>query len=204
MANAISKVTHSVKNWWMFLVIRILMIIGAIWMFKTPIESFVGLTVFFSMLIFISGILTIIYAIGHRDEIENWGLYLGGGILDIIVGFILLKYPGVTMVLFSLFVGFWLLFRGIFMISSSFKMKKEGVNNWGWILVFGILTTIFAFFAIINPIVGASYLIFTLAFAFLLLGIGNIFISLQLRKVKGKVGDLKEDVLSAADKLKRD
>jgi len=204
MANAMSKVTHSVKNWWIFLVIGILMIIGAIWMFKTPIESFVGLTVFFSMLIFISGILTIIYAIGHRDEIENWGLYLGGGILDIIVGFILLKYPGVTMVLFSLFVGFWLLFRGIFMISSSFKMKKEGVHNWGWILVFGILTTIFAFFAIINPIVGASYLVFTLAFAFLLLGIGNIFISLQLRKVKGKVGDLKEDVLSAADKLKRD
>ncbi|MGB5264136.1 MAG: HdeD family acid-resistance protein [Lutimonas sp.] len=204
MANAMSKVTHSVKNWWIFLVIGILMIIGAIWMFKTPIESFVGLTVFFSMLIFISGILTIIYAIGHRDEIENWGLYLGGGILDIIVGFILLKYPGVTMVLFSLFVGFWLLFRGIFMISGSFKMKKEGFNNWGWILVFGILTTIFAFFAIINPIVGASYLVFTLAFAFLLLGIGNIFISLQLRKVKHRVGDVKDEVISAVNKLKKD
>ncbi|MGB5242397.1 MAG: HdeD family acid-resistance protein [Lutimonas sp.] len=204
MANAMSKVTHSVKNWWIFLVIGILMIIGAIWMFKTPVESFVGLTVFFSMLIFISGILTIIYAIGHRDEIENWGLYLGGGILDIIVGFILLKYPGVTMVLFSLFVGFWLLFRGIFMISGSFKMKKEGFNNWGWILVFGILTTIFAFFAIINPIVGASYLVFTLAFAFLLLGIGNIFISLQLRKVKHRVGEVKEEVISAVNKLKKD
>lgn len=204
MANAMSKVTHSVKNWWIFLVIGILMIIGAIWMFKTPIESFVGLTVFFSMLIFISGILTIIYAIGHRDEIENWGLYLGGGILDIIVGFILLKYPGVTMVLFSLFVGFWLLFRGVFMISGSFKMKKEGFNNWGWILVFGILTTIFAFFAIINPIVGASYLVFTLAFAFLLLGIGNIFISLQLRKVKHRVGDVKDEVISAVNKLKKD
>ena len=53
-----------------------------------------------------------------------------------------------------------------------------------------------------EPIVSKGIL--TLAFAFLLLGIGNIFISLQLRKVKGKVGDLKEDVLSAADKLKRD
>lgn len=204
MAHAMSKVTHSVKNWWIFSIIGILMIIGAIWMFNTPIESFVGLTVFFSMLVFISGILTIIYAIGHRDEIENWGLYLGGGILDIIVGFILLKYPGVTVVLFSLFVGFWLLFRGIFMISGSFKMKKEGFNNWGWILVFGILTTIFAFFAIINPLVGASYLVFTLAFAFLLLGIGNIFISLQLRKVKHKVGDVKDEVISAVNKLKKD
>ncbi|MFD1316168.1 HdeD family acid-resistance protein [Namhaeicola litoreus] len=201
MANAISKVNQSVKNWWIFLIIGILMIIGAIWMFNTPVESFVGLTVFFSMLIFISGILTIIYAIGHKDEIENWGLYLGGGILDLIVGFVLLKYPGVTIVLFSLFVGFWLLFRGIFMISGSFKMKKEGVHNWGWILVFGILTTIFAFFAIINPLVGASYLVFTLAFAFLLLGIGNIFISLQLRKVKGRVGEVKEEVRSAVNKL---
>lgn len=202
MAKAISQFTHTIKNWWVFLIIGILLIIGAIWMFKTPVESFAGLSMFFSSLIFITGLLTIFYAFANKADIENWGLYLGGGILDLIIGFILLKYPGVTMVLFSLFVGFWLMFRGIFMISGSFKMKKEGMENWGWVLFFGIITAIFAFFAIINPLIGASYLVFTLAFGFFIFGVANIFLAFQLKKVKGKVGDAEDFIREKVADLK--
>jgi len=203
MAHAVTKIAHSIKNWWVFLIVGILFIIGAIQMFRNPGESFIGLTSFFSILIFISGILTIFYAFANKADIENWGLFLAGGALDILVGFILLKYPGITMVLFSVFVGFWLMFRGVYMVSGAFKMKKDGVDNWGWVLFFGILTVIFAFFAIINPLVGASYLVFTLAFAFLLLGIGNIFLSLQLKKVKGRAAHIKEEVKTNVNKFKK-
>lgn len=203
MAHAVTKIAHSIKNWWVFLIVGILFIIGAIQMFRNPGESFIGLTSFFSILIFISGILTIFYAFANKADIENWGLFLAGGALDILVGFILLKYPGITMVLFSVFVGFWLMFRGVYMVSGAFKMKKDGVDNWGWVLFFGILTVIFAFFAIINPLVGASYLVFTLAFAFLLLGIGNIFLSLQLKKVKRHTAGLKDEIKSHINKIKK-
>jgi len=203
MSHPVSKVAHSIKNWWVFLIVGLVFIIGSIQMFRNPAESFVGLTAFFSVLILISGVLTIFYAFANKEDIENWGLFLAGGALDILVGFILLKYPGVTMVLFSVFVGFWLMFRGVFMVSGAFKMKKDGMDNWGWVLLFGILTTVFAFFAIINPLVGASYLVFTLAFAFLLLGIGNIFLSLQLKKVKSSVGDVKNELKTQFNKLKK-
>jgi len=203
MSHPVSKVAHSIKNWWVFLIVGLVFIIGSIQMFRNPAESFVGLTAFFSVLILIAGVLTIFYAFANKEDIENWGLFLAGGALDILVGFILLKYPGVTMVLFSVFVGFWLMFRGVFMVSGAFKMKKDGMDNWGWVLLFGILTTVFAFFAIINPLVGASYLVFTLAFAFLLLGIGNIFLSLQLKKVKSSVGDVKNELKTQFNKLKK-
>ena len=194
MTNIVSKVSHSVKNWWVFLIIGILMIVGAIWMFKTPVESFAGLSAFFSILILLSGILSIFYVIGNKSDLDNWGLYLAGGILDVVVGLILLNYPGITMLLFSLFVGFWLLFRGISTISASFKYKKDGEDGWFWILVFGILIVIFAFMSIINPLIGASYLVFTLAFAFLLLGIANVFISFKLKNVKSRLVDTKEGI----------
>ena len=42
----------------------------------------------------------------------------------------------------------------------------------GWILFFGILVTIFAFMAIVNPLIGASYLVYTLALALLFLRSG--------------------------------
>ena len=200
MSNAISKISGTIKNWWAFLIIGILLLIGSFYMFSSPAESFVGLASFFSALIFVSGLFTVFFALTNREDIDNFGLFLAGGILDVIMGFILLKYPGLTMVLFSLFVGFWLMFRGIGTISISFKMKKEGDENWGWILFFGILITLFAFMAIIDPMIGASYLVYTLALALLFLGIANIALALRLRKVKvgvkGAVKEIKEKLSS--------
>ncbi len=199
MSNIISKVTSSVKNWWVFLIIGAMLVFGAIWIFKTPVESFVSLALLFSTLILISGVLSIIFALANKEDIDNWGLYLAGGILDFVIGFILLKYPGLTLVLFSMFISFWLLFKGFNAISVSFKLKKEGEPNWTWILFFGILIVIFALMSIVNPLIGASYLVYTLALSILLLGIVNIFLGLQLRKVKNRVVEFKEKIDSSIE-----
>ena len=184
MTNVISKIKGSVKNWWVFLIVGILLILGSIWIFRTPIGSFINLAMIFSAMILVYGVFSVLFAFTNKDDIDNWGLYLVGGIMDILVGLILLSYPGITIVVLSLFIGFWLLFRGFNTISTALKLKKEGANDWGWILLFGVLVTIFAFISIVNPLIGASYLIFTLSFSILLLGVANIFLSLQLRKLK--------------------
>ena len=80
------------------------------------------------------------------------------------------------------------------MISVSFKIKGIGDPGWGWILVFGILIVIFAMMSIINPLIGASYLVFTLAFTLVLLGVGNIALALKLRKLKSGIQDMKEEL----------
>ena len=196
MSNAISAITGTIKNWWVFLIIGILLLIGSYYMFSTPVESFIGLAGLFSALIMVSGLFRVFFALTNKDDIENFGLYLAGGVLDVIVGFILLKYPGITLVLFSLFIGFWLLFRGFNIISISFQVKKQEDTNWFWILLFGILVVIFAFMAIINPLIGASYLVITLALAIMFAGIANIFLALRLRKVKSKVHEVKEKLTS--------
>jgi len=202
MSNVISKVSGTVKNWWVLLIIGILLIIGAIWMFKAPEKSFLSLVGFLSTLILISGILTVFFALANKDQVDHWGMFLAGGILDILIGFIFLKFPGVTIVLFAMFVGFWLLFKGANIISSSFDQKKDGESNWWWILIMGILTVVFAVMAIANPIFGVGYVVYTLAFAFLLLGIANIFLSFQLKKVKNRVGNFKENVAANIETLK--
>ena len=192
MSNLISKVSGTIKNWWVFLILGILLLISAYWMFSTPVESFVGLASLFSALIFVSGLFSVFFALTNKDDIDNFGLYLAGGILDVLIGFILLKYPGLTIVLFSMFIGFWLLFRGFNLVSVSFKIKKIGDANWGWILFFGIMVVIFAMMSIINPLIGASYLVYTLAFTLVLLGVANIALALKLKKLKTSVKDLKE------------
>ena len=205
MTNVISRVVSSVKNWWVLLIMGILMVLGAIWMFKTPIGSFAGIVLFFSFLILISGVLSVFFALSNKDDLDNWGIYLAGGILDIVVGFILLKHPAKAIVIFSVFIGLWLLFRGVSAISTSFKLKKDGIENWGWIFVFGVFTTIFALMAVLyEPLLGGAYLAYMLAFSFLLLGIVYIFISLQLKKVKSKIGETKDMIAENLAELKEE
>ena len=192
MSNLVSKVSGTIKNWWIFLILGVLLLMSAYWMFTTPVESFVGLASLFSALIFVSGLFSVFFAISNKDDIDNFGLYLAGGLLDVLIGFILLKYPGLTLVLFSMFIGFWLLFRGFNLVSVSFKIKKSGDGNWGWILFLGIMVVIFAMMSIVNPLIGASYLVYTLAFTLVLFGIANIALGLKLKNLKSDVQDLKE------------
>ena len=179
MTNVISEFKGTAKNWWVFILTGILFIIGGIWIFKTPVGSFVGLATFFSILILISGIFGIIFAFTNKD----WGWHVVGGILNVIIGVMLLSYPGMTVVLFSLFVGFWLMFSGFGTISISLDLKQNGASNWGWVMFFGILITIFSFMAIMNPILGAGYLVYTLAFGLIFLGIANFSFAMELRKI---------------------
>jgi uncharacterized membrane protein HdeD (DUF308 family) len=166
-------------------------------MFSTPVESFIGLASFFSALIFVSGLFSIIFALSNREDIDNFGLYLAGGILDVIIGFILLKFPELTLLLFSLFIGFWLLFRGFNLVTVAFRIKNTGDQGWGWILFLGIVVVFFAVLSIINPLIGASYLVYTLAFTLLMFGVANIVLGLKFRKLKGSIKDVKEEIKSS-------
>lgn len=192
MSNLISKVSGTIRNWWVFLITGILLVLSAYWMFKTPVESFISLASLFSALIFVSGLFSVFFALTNREDIDNFGLYLAGGLLDVLIGFILLKYPGLTVLLFSMFVGFWLLFRGFNLISVSFKIKGAGDSNWIWILAFGVLVVIFAMMSIVNPLIGASYLVYTLSLTVLILGIANIALAFRLRSIKSGLSELKE------------
>lgn len=190
MSNLLSNLSGSVKNWWVFFALGILLILSSFWMFRTPLTSFLGLAGLVSALIFVSGLFSVFFALTNKEEIDNFGLYLAGGVLDVVLGFILLSYPDLTVVLFALFIGFWLLFRGFYTISASFSMKRIGADSWGWILVLGVLIVVFAIMAIVNPLIGVAYLIYTLAIAILFLGIANIYLGMRLRALKKQLEEL--------------
>ena len=78
------------------------------------------------------------------------------------------------------------------MISASFRVKESGESNWFWVLLLGILTVVLALMSIVNPLIGASYLVYTLALALLFLGLAQILLALQLKKVKSGIGKFKD------------
>jgi uncharacterized membrane protein HdeD (DUF308 family) len=55
-----------IKHWWISLLPGILFILTGIWVSLTPLASYVALSILFSMLFFVNGVLEILFAIVNR------------------------------------------------------------------------------------------------------------------------------------------
>ncbi len=177
------KIDYAVKNWWLSLIVGILFVgIGILLMF-TPVQSYIALSILFSVTMFVSGIFEIVFAASNRKTLSSWGWYLAGGIIDLILGIYLMLYPGMSMMILPFVLAFWLMFRGFSAIGYSIDLQRYGNRSWGWALVLGILAIICAFLFIWQPIAGAITVVYFVAWAFLFIGIFRIVFAFQLRKL---------------------
>lgn len=179
-----STIESSIKNWWISLLLGVLYLFAGFWVFRTPMESYVTLSIVFSAFILVSGIFEVTFALSSRNQIQGWGWYLAGGILDFIIGGLLISHPLMTMAILPFYVGFWLLFRSIMAIGFAFQLYALGVSNWGWLLFSGILTLLFSILLLMNPIFAGLSIVYMTAFAFIFMGIFRMFLAFDLKKLK--------------------
>ncbi len=203
MKSMISEAISAIKHWWLILILGILLVLGGIWVVRTPLQSYLALSILFVVLLLVNGTFQIIFSLSNRHKLPGWGWYLSGGILEFLIGVYLMSYPAISMTVLPFVVGFWLIFRGISVIAYSTELKAGGVRGWGWLMVLGILLTIFSFLIIMNPVIGAVYLVFWTAFSLIFMGISYIMFSLKLREVKTKLPDVVEETKEGLEELKK-
>lgn len=182
--SSLSTLKGIVKNWWLFLIIGIALAGLGILVFRHPLASYIGLSIFFIITLFTTGISQIVYAISNRANLNSWGWHLAGGIFETIIGIFLMVHPGMSMALLPLVVGFWLMFRGVALIGLSIDIKAFGFKPWGWLLASGILTVVLAFFITVDPIVGPLSIVAFTGLSALVAGGANIYFAIQLNKIK--------------------
>lgn len=108
-------------------------------MMVTPFSSMAAMTVLFSVSFLVWGFFEIAFSCANTHA-QNWGWYLAGGILDLLIGVMLMSSNIFEqMEILAFFMGFWLLFRGASLMGHSFEFKHLGVKNWGWLLVLSIV-----------------------------------------------------------------
>ena len=174
-------------KWWISLVLGILLIITGIWIFRTPLQSYVSLSVLFSTIIFITGLVEVSFSIINRNNIDGWGWHLMGGVVDIIIGTLLLMHPLLTMMIMPYYVAFWLLFRGATSIGVSIQLKNYQINTWWWLLISGIATILFSFLMLADPQFGGLTIVIFTSFAFISFGVYHIAFAISLKRFGKRV-----------------
>jgi uncharacterized membrane protein HdeD (DUF308 family) len=175
------RTKYAIKHWYLSLILGILFIGVGIWVLRTPLESYLTLSILFSVTIFISGISEIIFSVTNRKEMDNWGWVLTGGIIDLLLGIWLISSPLLSITVLPFVVGFMLMFRSMIAIGFAFDVKGFADTGWGWLLALGILGLLFSFVLLWNPLFAGLTIVIWTGCAIITLGIFRIILSFKLR-----------------------
>ena len=181
------SVKDTIKHWYLLLILGIIFIFIGIWALLTPAATYLSLALLFSAAFFVTGILEIISSITYREQLNGWGWSLAAGILNSILGLILILKPEISVIALQLFVGFVVLYRSMMGIAWSIELKKLKMSDWGWLLFISILGVIFSFILLWNPLfAGLTVTVFT-GITLIIIGTFHIYLSFVLKKLKAAI-----------------
>lgn len=205
MPNLLKSFRNSVKHWYIPLILGILFIGCGVYVFSSPIETYLALSVLFSVSFIISGISDIFFAINNSRFLNGWGLYLVTGLLSLIMGIYLVSYPHLSMGILPFIVGFTVMFRSFQLLGISLELKDTHVPSWGILTFFSIIGIILSFILLANPIFSGFSLVVSTGLSFISVGIASVILAFDLKKLKdypNKLGnELREKINSLQNEI---
>jgi uncharacterized membrane protein HdeD (DUF308 family) len=172
-----TTIDRSIRNWWVILIRGILFIVLGIYMFCAPASSYAALGFILGLIIFLAGIVELLRVYNDVSH-KNRGWHLCMGIIDILLGIILMGHIAASETILRLIIGIWFLFRGISLFTFA------GVAHRSWLMgIGGLLVIILAIMILVNPAFGAMTIILWTGIAFIVAGLFNIFQAFFMKAV---------------------
>ena len=182
--NLSKKAGRAVKHWWMLLLAGILCFAAGIVVFVFPLESYVTLSIIFGILMVIVGAVQLIIASTSNNYLAMKGYVITGGVLDLILGFFLCLYPGVTLVLLPIMLGIWMMYHSFMIIAFGGDIDTFNVEGNGLVIASGIVLLILSILILMNPFrAGIPAVIILTGVGLLVFGIILGIMSFKLRDI---------------------
>jgi uncharacterized membrane protein HdeD (DUF308 family) len=166
------------SSWWLFLIIGILWILFGMFVLSYNVGSLLALAIFAGVTFIMTGITQVMTA----GRVEGWRwLYLVGGALSIIAGIMAFVWPGRTLLVLSVILAWFLVFKGIVDVVGA--LASVG-RPWWWVtLILGVLELLLGVWAAGYP--GRSLFVFVnlVGIYAVLYGFTELFAAFDLRSL---------------------
>lgn len=167
---------QSNKNRYWFLIKGIIMILLALLIFQNPGGSLLAIALYIGIGFLVTGIIIIFQGFLVRKLFPNWGWRVFEGILDLILGFILIAHPALTASVLPFIIGFWGAVYGFYLAIDGFSGDKNALAK----AIAGILMLILSFIVMFNPLFAGLTLVIWVGVILLIGGIYNVIGSFTL------------------------
>ncbi|MDH6250436.1 uncharacterized membrane protein HdeD (DUF308 family) [Chryseobacterium sp. H1D6B] len=204
MPNLLKSFRNSVKHWYIPLILGILFILFGIYVFSSPLETYLALSVLFSVSFIVSGLFDIFFSLNNTKFLNGWGWYLITGLLSLAMGIYLVTYPKISMTILPFIVGFTVMFRSFQLLGISFDLKEAHILRWGNLAVFSILGIILSFMLLANPIFSGISLVVLTGLSFIFVGAASVVLAFNLKKLKNYPNKLSSELKERIETLQNE
>ena len=128
--------------WWAVLVVGILLVLGGFAYWFWPVAGYAVASQLFGWLLILVGIIQLLQASGPHSG-RGWGWWLAGGIIDMFIGFMMVRSIVLSEAVFPYFLAFIFIFWGISALCSA---VQQSTRRYWWLqLINGILLMLIGF-----------------------------------------------------------
>ena len=181
IADLKQKTKNMKSHKWGLIISGVIMSLLGFYSMFHPGKAILSLAVFIGVGFVISGISHICANYIHKnDSADHPGWFIAQGVFEILLGFIMLANIGVTAISIPFMVAFWAIFDGVMRTTASFQLKKAGIDKWQLLLLYGIISILFALLLLTRPLAGIIAVTFLMGLTLLAWGITAIFEALNL------------------------
>ncbi|RJP35453.1 MAG: hypothetical protein C4536_00565 [Actinobacteria bacterium] len=169
-----------IRNWKLTLLSGLLTLLFGIIILVWPAATTLVLLIFFGALALVDGVFHVVQAIVEITRKEKWVLTLLFGLLEVIVGIIVLARPGVGLGAFLVLVIVYLIAYGFVELFAAFEMQAST----GLKVLFGItglLSVVIGFIFMFRPGLGIWTAILFIGIYAIVVGIVRIVLAFMIR-----------------------
>ena len=105
----------------------VLLVIGGLIALFWPDATLWTLAVLVGISLLLHGIARLALAFAARKEVPHWGWLALAGAINIVVGIMALAWPGATVAVLSLILGFQILFFGVVLLIAAFTGSRSTI-----------------------------------------------------------------------------
>lgn len=178
-----------IKRNWLLLIKGVTLILLAMLIFQHTKETIVTVSVYMGSGLILMGIIILIICLELKRKMERWNMRLAEGLVDIVFGFFLLAHPEVTEQTIPVFIGFWIIFYGIIMLTGALDLPKEHTIRKKLVVFIAIITLILGFLVSFNPIVGIVTMGMLIGIPIFIIGLANIFFAFNNQESDSQVAN---------------
>lgn len=111
--------------WWSLISAAVAVLVGGM-LLAQPVSGAISLTLLLIAFFAVEGVVSIMFALDHKRELSGqWGWMLASGLVDLVLGVILLAgLPGTSLWAIGLLVGINMVFGGIALIAMALHARK--------------------------------------------------------------------------------
>src|SRR2546421_1689511 len=170
------------QNWWLVLLQGVLSVVLGGLALAMPGVTLGALILLWGLFALLNGVVEVFSAIGAAGSNRSWGWQLAGGLVGILAGLVILRWPGLSALFVLYLVAIWAIVTGIVRLVGAIA-EHEALPHARMVALAGVVSVLFGIAMFAWPGVGLLTLVYLVGSYAIVYGVITSVIAFHLHSL---------------------